>query len=632
MDYIDVITPEDSGNVYCSLNRQYTFVGAFGRKTMTHAEYLNTDIRKMVRDPDYVFMNLGLTLLVYPKKWLRLEVNQKDAASVRAMQEMYDENPLRFFLPSGDGGIEFLNDLDHDVKAMQAPNRIGKTAEMVVDILLDGIPTGPDWHLFRHHYVQWRKWGGKQQIGFATADWTVMRRTLWPEIRKWIPKYELGEYDPRLRNAKDIAWRNDPSIKLRCGTELFFFVYEQKQGPYESQALDRFGWDEQGEEAKFDGADERLRTRDGRHVFALTPHQIEGRADTGARSWIHSLLTSETTKGHTVSVHKVSIPEVPDWVYSTEAKIAAYKKWVEEPTKQKKIKVLAEGRARFYGEWHDTGGLFYDDWKESVHVIDQFRIPDSWTRYRGIDHGNNVHPTVCLWGAVNPEGDLYIYREYFEIGLRISKNCEGIIKFSGNKRVQSGRPNNKEYAGIFYERFREDMCSEKFLHTVMDVRSAHSTDPVSMMTIEEIYRLSGLSITPASGKNEVDSAPAVREFMAVDPDKPHPYRDEPGCSRMFVMRNCTNFIRQIRGFAREEHASSKVAAKNDPQEKGRQKDKDAMDALRYLCQIPPRYIKGRWAFNEVSIPDEDEGEEINRAVIVRAGTRKKRAMVQSQGY
>jgi len=620
---LEVVDPPDDGKPYSARRRIYTFIGEFGRREMSHLAFLRSDLRSRISDPDFIFLNLGLTLLVYSKSWLKLSVNRREADNVALMRKYAEENPLMFFLPSGSGGVDFLNDLDHGVKVIMAPNRVGKTAEMVVDILLDVVPTDPSWPIFSKHWVKHRPWLGAMRteeeikFGFATTDWKVIKRVMWPEIRKWIPKYELGPYDPRKRDAKDPTSPGSPWFKLTCGTLGELFCYEQNQAPFESDALHRFGWDEQGQEEKFDGADERLRTKNGRHVFAQTPHKIEGRADTGANSFIHKILSGEVTKGHSSSVHRISIPEVPDWVLPAEAKAKAYIKWVREPTKKYNPKVLAEGRARFYGEPHITAGLFYDDWDEAVHLIDAFVVPDDWTRYRALDHGLNIHPTVCLWGAVSPEGDLYLYREYFEIGKTIGENCRNIIRFSGNT-WQTTSKNTEQRAGLFYERIRETTTGERYLHTVMDVRSAHATDATTQMKIEEIYLRNGLRLYPASGATEVDSAPAVREFMKVDPEREHPYTRKMGCSRLFVFRGLEGFIRQIRGFVRDEFSSSKTARKYDAKEKPRQKEKDFMDALRYLCQIPPRYIKGRWAYKDKWSVD-GEREKINRAVIIRPG-------------
>jgi len=265
--------------------RRYTFVGEFGSETMSYQEYLNNgEIMKLMHDPGRKIVHAGLTVLNYDRSWLTSHPSHRDM--VRVLEHQVEENPLMFFLPSGQGGLDFLNDTQSDCKMFITLNRAGKTCHSVNDILLDIVEASPEWPIFKHHGVKYRPYhmnhlGKPHECGFASSNWTVVERVLWPEIRKWIPKYLLGEYDPRA-GSKTVSARN-PSATLTNGATLYFFCYEQDQGPFESQALDRFFWDEQGEEAKFDGGDERLRTRNGRHVFALTPHKVEGRPDTGAR-------------------------------------------------------------------------------------------------------------------------------------------------------------------------------------------------------------------------------------------------------------------------------------------------------------------------------------------------------------
>jgi len=67
---------------------------------------------------------------------------------------------------------------------------------------------------------------------------------------------------------------------------------------------------------------------------------------------------------------------------------------------------------RIKGEWVAAEGLVYEGWNPKVHVIKPFRIPDDWQRIRGIDWGF-VNPFVMLWGAIDHDGRLYIYHEYY---------------------------------------------------------------------------------------------------------------------------------------------------------------------------------------------------------------------------
>ncbi|MGC8978644.1 phage terminase large subunit [Caldisericum sp.] len=77
--------------------------------------------------------------------------------------------------------------------------------------------------------------------------------------------------------------------------------------------------------------------------------------------------------------------------------------------------------AYLLGKWGIGEGRFFEKWNPDIHVIDEFEIPEHWTRKSGIDIGwSNKHPTVCLWLAQDPETlNVYVYREYVKVGTTI---------------------------------------------------------------------------------------------------------------------------------------------------------------------------------------------------------------------
>jgi hypothetical protein len=580
----------------------FTFVTERGRFRMTHKDYVeNAELRALINDRvKRVTLFLGLTIISFPHDWLA--THPSDEMTVRALSDMLEENPLRFFLPSQlyrAQAKDFLNDLESEVKALIAGNRNGKTCHSIVDVLLDLIPTDPSWEIFTHHGVTWRPFAPPRdghRAGFATSDWNMCERVLWPEIKKWIPKYELGELDPRRPNAKELSVRNRPSFKLECGTECFMFCYEQKQGAFEGQVLTRMYWDEQGEEPKWDGIDERFRTTRGRHVHGLTPHHVDGRVDTGARSWLHKMLTGQITKGRSVKCYTIHPDDVPDWVYPVEEKRKAYEKHIAGPKRQKNVKALKEGRSRYYGEWHDVSGLVFDEFDESVHLVDPFSIPDRWTRYRAVDHGV-TNPTACLWLAVSPEGDWYFYREYYKSGLTIGENANNIILASGNERVVVGSPNER-HASVFPFRYEEKVIRERYHQSKMDKRSFNTKEAATGLTIGTMYQWCGLNLSEASGQPAHLTVPLVKEYMRIDPDRVHPATGKKGAPRIYIFRTLQDTIKEVKNYAWDYYRSSKSGDRGNAKEFPVEKDDHLIACIRYMVQIPPRYIDDFWAFYE----------------------------------
>lgn len=66
-------------------------------------------------------------------------------------------------------------------------------------------------------------------------------------------------------------------------------------------------------------------------------------------------------------------------------------------------------RAHRYGDWDAMSGAYFAEFSEARHVIEPFRIPDSWTRYRAFDYGLDM--LACYWVAVDYDGRCYVYRE-----------------------------------------------------------------------------------------------------------------------------------------------------------------------------------------------------------------------------
>lgn len=63
------------------------------------------------------------------------------------------------------------------------------------------------------------------------------------------------------------------------------------------------------------------------------------------------------------------------------------------------------------GDWDTFSGQYFEEWSRAVHVVKPFAIPHDWKRYRALDEGYSPDPFVCIWFAVDRDGNAYIYRE-----------------------------------------------------------------------------------------------------------------------------------------------------------------------------------------------------------------------------
>jgi hypothetical protein len=88
---------------------------------------------------------------------------------------------------------------------------------------------------------------------------------------------------------------------------------------------------------------------------------------------------------------------------------------------------------RIKGLWVAAEGIIYESFHRDVHGCEPFPIPADWQRVRGIDFGT-VHPFVMLWGAIDPDGRLYIYREYYQTQTLIRHHAEKIKDVSKGEK------------------------------------------------------------------------------------------------------------------------------------------------------------------------------------------------------
>lgn len=78
------------------------------------------------------------------------------------------------------------------------------------------------------------------------------------------------------------------------------------------------------------------------------------------------------------------------------------------------------------GLWVAAEGVIYDAFDPAVHLIDPFEIPANWARYWSIDFGYR-HPFVCQMWAVDGDGRMYLYREFFHTGRTVDRHARDIL-------------------------------------------------------------------------------------------------------------------------------------------------------------------------------------------------------------
>jgi len=94
------------------------------------------------------------------------------------------------------------------------------------------------------------------------------------------------------------------------------------------------------------------------------------------------------------------------------------------------------------GSWDVFPGMAFPEWRRDLHVVAPFELPGSWRREAGVDYGYAA-PWCTLWGALDGDGRVWIYRELYGSGVGEREQAERIHKTEagdGKVRVRHGDP------------------------------------------------------------------------------------------------------------------------------------------------------------------------------------------------
>ena len=65
-----------------------------------------------------------------------------------------------------------------------------------------------------------------------------------------------------------------------------------------------------------------------------------------------------------------------------------------------------------YGSWDVAEGAAFIEFDRDTHVIEPYKIPSGWRKFRACDYGYGSYSAV-LWFAVTPDNTLVVYRELY---------------------------------------------------------------------------------------------------------------------------------------------------------------------------------------------------------------------------
>ena len=217
-------------------------------------------------------------------------------------------------------------------------------------------------------------------------------------------------------------------------------------------------------------------------------------------------------------------------------------------------------RREYEGSFEDFGGRIYPDFKawlhtDGGHLFDPQEEPvgKDWTTYRGIDIGFRL-PTACVWGKVDTEGNIWIFREYEEANAIHEDHAENI-------NARSPEP--------VYQTYISPDAARRF------------GDGSEYNSPLKVYQRAGIYARQAID----DFGPGVslvsrylRATLEENPDHP----------KLYISTACPLLIKHLENYQYHEIQNRQDL---DQPEKPRKKDDHLPDALRYLLTARPRYLR-----------------------------------------
>lgn len=194
------------------------------------------------------------------------------------------------------------------------------------------------------------------------------------------------------------------------------------------------------------------------------------------------------------------------------------------------------------GNWDVFEGQYFPEWDKGQHVCKPFQIPATWLRYRAIDPSGRNGTTSCHWYAVNPDGKVFVYREYYATGRDIDEHAQEIDRLSRDK----------------------DGVDEGYQYTVID--TAAFAKAGYSETTAEIFERNGVTGLIPAAKERVVGWNSVHTYLRWDISTP---------PQLQIFDTCVNMIRTIPLLIHDEHHPEDVDSRGEDH---------AADELRYLLR------------------------------------------------
>jgi hypothetical protein len=199
------------------------------------------------------------------------------------------------------------------------------------------------------------------------------------------------------------------------------------------------------------------------------------------------------------------------------------------------------------------------------------------TLHRALDHGDSA-PTCCLWFAADPNGNVIVYREYYQPNKIISYHRQRIWELS----------QDEAYTFNFAD-------PSIFSPSYQSATRGRYSPADEYMSVENAPKETAIYWS-AGDNNEMGTRNRINEYLRVDPDRINPFTGKPGSPRLFFImqgdeypHGCDQVVRQLRS---QKRVSSGTDLGSTVYTDDRNEDipDHAYDPLRYFMATRPPVI------------------------------------------
>lgn len=354
-----------------------------------------------------------------------------------------------------------------------------------------------------------------------------VNKIILPNLRQWIPPSLL------INGSWEDSWNAQAhTLFLANGSQLEVMSYEQDLDKFAGVPRHFIHFDEEPPKDIFGECKARLVDYGGSWWMTMTP--VEG------MTWTLTDIYDPSYKGDNPLIDVIQVS-----TYDNAANL-----------KEGAIDVLLEGlseddkKIRGQGAYVAVSGLVFKHFDTDVHVIPSRIPPRDWTHYLSLDAGYN-NPTAIEFHAVASDGTVVTYKEHYRSEWTVEQHAKEAL------------------------RIKQELMEEHGIEIYLQVAdpAIKQRSQVTGLSTQIEYVNHGLVLTTPGSRDVASGLDKMNNYLRT--------------RKWFITEDCPNLIREMRMYRRGSFASSKVAEKNNKQEKPLKKDDHAIDSTRYFFVFQP---------------------------------------------